>query len=208
MISPMGGRTSVRTGTADALVWSNCFEDTHARYRKGVNVMEAKEVRTAPREANNGSRRGWIGWAAGAAVVGFMLVSIFIMLLAVLGMVVVIGLGYDQTFGAPAYAGMFILAIIGYALVVRFGVRQIQLRRDVPWVIWPGLAAFPVIWAVFSTLTMWRGMMSPAVSVLGGLGLLLAWLLVRVDKAAQPPVPAQACVSSEGDSLSSNDPGR
>lgn len=171
-------------------------------------MMEANTL-SRPRQP----KRPAIGlamWGIGGAVVGFALPSAMIFFVGLAGMAVIIGLGYDQTIGAPIYVALFIFGIIAYALIVRFGIRRLGRRHPVPWVVWPALAAFPLAWTALSLTSAWRGMLSPAVSVLAGLGLLLAWLSIRVDRTRlAPAVSGDAPYGSPSEAVSaSNDPGR
>lgn len=149
-------------------------------------------------------------WGIGGAIAGFVLASVMIFLVGLVGMAIIIGLGYDQTIGAPIYVALFIFGIIAYALIVRFGIRRLGRRNPVPWIVWPALAAFPLVWTALSVSSTWRGMISPAVSLLAGLGLLLAWLSIRLDAGTQTVAAADSgAYASPSEAIpASNDPER
>lgn len=167
---------------------------------------------TGPRQPKRPGAAGLAMWGIGGALAGFALPTAMVFLVGVIGMAIIIGLGYDQTIGGPIYAALFIFGIIAYALIVRYGIKRLGRRRPVPWIVWPALAAFPLAWTVLSLWSSWRGMISPSVSVLAGLGLLLAWLSIRVDGPGSrvvPAVPGDASYGSPSEAIAlSNDPER
>lgn len=148
-------------------------------------------------------------WGVGGAIAGFVLATAMILLVAVVGMAAVIGFGYDQSIGAPIYVALFIFGIVGYALIVRFAIRRLGRKNPVPWIVWPALAAFPLAWTALSLSSTWKGLISPSVSLLAGLGLVLAWLSIRVDPRPQTAVVAEEPYGSPSETIvESNDPER
>lgn len=122
------------------------------------------------------------GWIAGGAIAGWALATIALVLAAIVGLAIVVGFGLGEGAGVPVYSAAIAGGALLYAVLLRLGIAHARLRGPIPWVIWPALAAFPLLWALLAALYTPRGIVEPLVSYVACAGLVAGWAAATWDK--------------------------
>ena len=65
----------------------------------------------------------------------------------------------------------------GYTALLVAALRYVQRRYPVPWTVWLGLAAFPLLWAAVMVASPGDALQGTPV-VVNGVGAVIAWLFV------------------------------
>lgn len=95
-----------------------------------------------------GGAEHWRGamWGVGAAVSASALASAVFVIGIVIAEASASAFGFTEKVGVPVFAGIVGLSVGAYAAFIHLIVRTIGRSAEVPWTIWPAMAALPTAW--------------------------------------------------------------
>lgn len=134
-------------------------------------------------------RRGSEGWrtavwVVGAAVGAAALAQTMFMVGIGIAEASAIVFRFTEQVGVPVFTVIIALAVIAYGALLHLIVRSIGRSAEVPWVIWPAMAALPTVW-VFVALADATGALQPILAVMQLVGLAIAFVTLGERRWAQ-----------------------
>ena len=146
-------------------------------------MSEIAVAQTAP--ASWGRR---LAWGLGSVVIGGFVPWMFALLAIGAGMLVVVTLGLDETYGAPTYLAFLVAAGLAYAGFIYGVIRLIGTRAEIPWLVWPALLVAPVLGLLLTgTLADPAGVLESPATIPSLLGIAVAFITLgkrRWDRSA------------------------
>lgn len=121
--------------------------------------------------------QGWrtAMWVAGTAVGSQMLAGLVFGIFIGVAEVAAVVFSFTEEVGVPVFRVLLAGGSVAYAAAVHLAVRVTGRSAEVPWVIWPAMAALPTTW-IFIALAEPSDALQPWLAVLTMAGITLAFV--------------------------------
>ncbi|MBN1193346.1 MAG: hypothetical protein JXA36_06625 [Coriobacteriia bacterium] len=129
-----------------------------------------------------------MAWVIGAAVSAALLAQVVLMIGIGIAEASAIAFRFTEQVGVPVFAGILSLAVLAYAVFIHLIVRAIGRSVEVPWVIWPAMAALPTVW-VFIVLADATGALQAILAIMQLVGIAIAFVTLGDRRWTKTEVP-------------------
>ncbi|MDO8847656.1 MAG: hypothetical protein Q7W51_04635 [Coriobacteriia bacterium] len=128
----------------------------------------------------------WRGalWGVGVAVCASVLASAVFVVGVGIAEFSAIMFGFTEEVGVPVFGVIIALTAIAYAVFIHMIVRGIGRSAEVPWTIWPAMAALPTAW-VFIVLASGSDVLEPILAIMQLVGIAIAFVTLGQHRWAQ-----------------------
>ncbi len=131
------------------------------------------EMATVRRSVSEGWRTAV--WAVGAATCASVLAMVVFVIGIGIAEVSASAFGFTERAGVPIFTALIAVAVVAYGTLLHLIVRSIGRSAEVPWAIWPAMAAVPTAW-VFIVLASGSDALQSILAVMQLLGIAIAFV--------------------------------